>query len=565
MLICLVLCAKIKVNMADFQKEKELESKLGKLREKETEEKIAGLAAKAGLPYVNLTTIPIQQEALELIEENEARGAGLAPINKIGKTLKAAVLDPRDEKTKDLIKKLEQKGFDLKLYLVSQRSIEYAFGFYKNITKVHETRLGSIKLEEERINQFEKEIENLSDLKNKIFKIATTETLELLFAGAISAKASDIHFEPEEKNIRLRFRIDGILKDILNLNKNDYPAIMNRIKLIAGLKINIHDAPQDGRFTLKRGGDDIEIRVSALPGAYGENIVMRLLDPKTIRKNLEELGMREDVLEEIKKQLKKTTGSILTTGPTGSGKTTTLYAFINFVNKPGIKIITIEDPIEYHIEGISQTQVEPEKEYTFANSLRSIVRQDPDVILVGEIRDSETAEIAMHAALTGHLVFSTLHTNDAAGTIPRLIDIGTKPQVIAPAINLVMAQRLVRKLCEECKTKTEATPEETQKIKEVLKNLGDKIKAGKLNKEIQIFKAAGCKKCDFSGYKDRIGIFEAFAIDEEIEKLILKSPSISEIRDLLKRKGTITMIQDSYLKILEGITDFKEVERVLGE
>ena len=550
--------------MANLQKEKELESKLGKIREKETEEKIAGLAEQAGLPYLNLTTMLIQQEALELVKEDEARAANLVPINKIGKTLKAAILNPEDEKTKNLIKMLEQKGFDVKVYLVSPKSIDYAFDFYKNIVKTQETKLGSIKLEDEKINRFEKEIENLADLKNKIAKIATTETLELLFAGAISAKASDIHFEPEEKSTKLRFRIDGILKDVLDLNKNNYPVIMNRIKLIAGLKINVHDAPQDGRFTLKRGKDDIEIRVSALPGAYGENIVMRLLDPRTIRKSLEELGMREDILGEIKKQLKKTTGSILNTGPTGSGKTTTLYAFINFVNKPGIKIITIEDPIEYHIKGISQTQVEPEKEYTFANGLRSIIRQDPDVILVGEIRDSETAEIAMHAALTGHLVFSTLHTNDAAGTIPRLIDIGTKPQVIAPAINLVMAQRLARKLCEECKTKTKATPEETQKIKGVLKNLGEKVKAGRLDKEIQIFKAAGCEKCDSSGYKDRIGIFEAFAIDEEIEKIILKSPSISEIRDLLKEKGMITMLQDGYLKILEGITDFKEVERVLG-
>ena len=550
--------------MTDIQKEKELESKLGKIREKEAEEKIAEAAAESGLSYVNLLTLPIQQEALDAVEEKKARAAGLVPISKFGKNLKAAVLDPEKKETKNLIGELEEKGFIVKLYMASPKSIDYAFGFYKNRSKAGETKLGAIKLEEEKISQYEKEVANLSDLKSKILKIATTEVLELLFAGAISARASDIHFEPQEKNIRLRFRIDGILEDMLDLNKNEYPALINRIKLIAGLKLNIHDAPQDGRFTLKRRGGDIEARVSALPGAYGENIVMRLLDPKTIKKKLEELGMRKDLLEEVKKQLKKTTGSILTTGPTGSGKTTTLYAFINFVNGPGIKTVTIEDPIEYRIEGISQTQVEPEEGYTFANGLRSIVRQDPDVIMVGEIRDSETAEIAMHAALTGHLVFSTLHTNDAAGTIPRLIDMGTKPQIIAPAINMAMAQRLARKLCEECKIKTEATPEETKKIKETLKNSGGKIKESGPAKKIQIFKAAGCKNCNFSGYKDRIGIFEAFAIDEEIEKLILRSPAISEVRDLLEKKGMITMIQDGYLKILEGITDFKEVERVLG-
>ena len=409
--------------------------------------------------------------------------------------------------------------------------------------------------------KFEKGLENLSDLKNRILKTATTETLELLSGGAISSGASDIHFEPEEKSIRLRFRIDGVLEDIMNLNKNDYPAILNRIKLMAGLKINIHDSPQDGRFTIKKEKGDIEARTSVLPGAYGESAVMRLLNPQTLKKNLEELGMREELLAEIKKQLKKTTGSILTTGPTGSGKTTTLYAFVNFVNKPGIKIVTIEDPIEYRIEGISQTQVEPDKGYSFANGLRSIVRQDPDVILVGEIRDSETTEIVMHAALTGHLVFSTLHTNDAAGTIPRLIDLGTKPQVIAPAINLAMAQRLVRKLCPECKKKTKASAEEAKKVKEVLGKTGQPGKSD----EIEIFKKGGCEKCNFTGYKGRIGVFEGFTVDEELERLILKSPAISEIRDFLRKKGMMTMLQDSYLKILDGITDFEEVERVIGE
>ncbi|MEK7659519.1 MAG: GspE/PulE family protein [Patescibacteria group bacterium] len=411
--------------------------------------------------------------------------------------------------------------------------------------------------------KFEKGFESLSNLKNRILKTTTTEMLELLSGGAISSGASDIHFEPEEKSIRLRFRIDGILEDIMNLNKNDYPTILNRIKLMAGLKINIHNSPQDGRFTIKKenSDSDIEARTSVLPGAYGESVVIRLLDPQTLKKNMEELGMRNELLEEIKKQLKKTTGSILNTGPTGSGKTTTLYAFVNFVNKPGIKIVTIEDPIEYHIGGISQTQVEPDKGYSFANGLRSIIRQDPDVILVGEIRDSETAEIVMHSALTGHLVFSTLHTNDAAGAIPRLIDMGASPQAIAPAINLAIAQRLVRKLCQECKKKIKASPEEIKKIKEVL---GKIIQTNESN-EIEISKKEGCEKCNFIGYKGRIGVFEGFRVDDELEKLILKSPAVSEIKDLLRKKGMITMLQDSYLKILDGITDFDEVGRILGE
>ncbi|TSC91155.1 MAG: hypothetical protein G01um10142_94 [Parcubacteria group bacterium Gr01-1014_2] len=424
-------------------------------------------------------------------------------------------------------------------------------------TLIKETKLGVVELKEERTSNTEKEVKNLADLKNRMSKTATTEAVEIMFGGAVSVKASDIHLEPGEKSVGLRFRIDGVLQNVFDFEKKAYPAILNRIKLTAGLKINIHDAPQDGRLTLKGKEVDIEVRVSVLPGAYGESMVMRLLDPRALKKDLEELGMRSELLEEIKKQLKKTTGAILTTGPTGSGKTTTLYAFLNFVNKPGIKIITIEDPIEYHIKGISQTQVEPEKGYSFASGLRSIVRQDPDVILVGEIRDAETSEIAMHAALTGHLVFSTLHTNDAAGTIPRLIDLGAKPQIIAPAINLAMAQRLVRKLCQECKKKVEISAEEIKKMRESLKNIK------KIDKE-SIFKATGCKRCNFTGYQGRIGIFEAFPIDQEVEKLILKSPAISEIRELIIKKGMMTVLQDGYLKVLDGITDLAEIERILG-
>ncbi len=547
------------------QKEKELEKKLKDIQKKETERKAEELAKKVGLPYVDLTILPIQREALGAVEENEAKAANLAPIKRSGKSLKVAALNPDNEKTKNLIKKLRQAGFDVEIYIASQRSISHALSFYQGGPKTEETKLGQLVLGSEKANRIEKEIKNLSDLKNKVSKIATTEMLETLFAGALSVRASDIHFEPEEEGVRLRFRIDGILQDIFDLKKNDYPSILNRIKLTAGLKINIHDAPQDGRFTLKKEEADIEVRVSSLPGAYGESIVMRLLDPRTVKKDLEELGLREEPLEEVKKQLKKTTGAILTTGPTGSGKTTTLYAFINFVNKPGVKIITIEDPIEYHIEGIPQTQVEPEKGYNFSNGLRSIVRQDPDAILVGEIRDSETAEIAMHAALTGHLVFSTLHTNDAAGTIPRLIDMGIKPQIIAPAVNLAMAQRLVRKLCQECREKAKATAEEAKKIEEGLKNLPQKVKKPEIKNGIEFFKAAGCEKCNSTGYKSRVGIFEIFIIDEELEKLILKSPAINEIRDLVIKKGMVTIQQDAYLKILDGITDLKEVERVLGE
>jgi len=273
----------------------------------------------------------------------------------------------------------------------------------------------------------------VADLRDKVTKISATKMLEILIAGALKIGASDIHFEPETEKVRLRYRLDGVLSDIVAIDVLSYEKILNRVKIVSNLKLNINGAPQDGRFTINQKNAVIEVRVSILPSEFGETVVMRLLDPRTIKEGLEQLGIREDLLVLIKEQISKPTGAILTTGPTGSGKTTTLYAFVRHLNNPGTKIITIEDPIEYHIQGISQTQVEPEKGYGFANGLRAIVRQDPDIILVGEIRDAEAADIALQAALTGHLVFSTIHTNNAAGTIPRLIDLGVKPEIIAPA------------------------------------------------------------------------------------------------------------------------------------
>ncbi|MEX2052856.1 MAG: GspE/PulE family protein, partial [Candidatus Paceibacterota bacterium] len=342
-----------------------------------------------------------------------------------------------------------------------------------------------------------------------------------------------------------------------------YPNILSRIKLLSGLKINVHNVPQDGRFTIRQEGRDIEVRVSVLPGAYGENIVMRLLDPLTIRQKLEDLGMRGDTLAKIKKLLQKTTGSILTTGPTGSGKTTTLYAFLRQVNSPDVKIITIEDPIEYHIEGVAQTQVDARAGYTFADGLRSIVRQDPDVILVGEIRDAETAEIAMQASLTGHLVFSTLHTNNAAGTIPRLIDFNVKPVTIAPALNAAMAQRLVRRLCENCKKKQKIAAPDLELLRKYLAKLPKEVEATDLSESMEIHYPQGCEDCNGTGYKGRIGVYELFEIDPDMERLILKSPAISEVEDMAKEKGMITLLQDGLIKAISGITSIDEVLRVV--
>ena len=408
----------------------------------------------------------------------------------------------------------------------------------------------------------EKEIGNITILKRELEVVLdkeTTKILDVILGGAIKLEASDIHIEPKEEEAKLRIRLDGILQDVLVFNRKIYESLLSRIKLLSGMKLNVFDRPQDGRFSVLMEKLPIEIRTSTLPAEWGESIVMRVLNPKSLI-SLEELGLREDILKIFKKEIKKPNGMIIVTGPTGSGKTTTLYAILKELNKPGIKIITIEDPIEYRLEGIIQTQVDPKAGYDFANGLKAIVRQDPDVILVGEIRDFETAQIAVQAALTGHLVLTTLHTNDAAGTVARLIALGEKPVNIAPAINMAVAQRLVRKVCKKCSVLERPNDEEMEKIKEGLKNLNFKIP-----KHPKIRKVKGCEDCNFTGYRGRTGIFEAFLVDEEMEKFILTSPSISALREMAMKKGMVTMYQDGLLKVIDGITTIEEVERVVGE
>ncbi len=414
------------------------------------------------------------------------------------------------------------------------------------------------------------DIENFKKAIEKNLSGDISDLVSVILMGAISLSSSDIHLEPEEKITKIRIRIDGLLQDVVSFPKNAYQPIVSRIKLLAGLKLNIKDRPQDGSFSVlfpvpkTKNIKEVEMRTSALPADYGETIVMRILNPESL-KSIEELGLREDLLLMFKKEIQKPDGMIIVTGPTGSGKTTTLYAFLKFIHQPEIKIITIEDPIEYRLGGVSQTEVHPEKGYDFPKGLRAIVRQDPDVILVGEIRDLETADIAIQAALTGHLVFSTLHTNDAAGTIPRLISLGANPANIAPAINMAVAQRLVRRACKHCSFWRSPRKEEAEKIKNALCDIADRFAINIKSPELKIVEPEGCKFCNFSGYKGRVGIFEAILINEEIENLILKSPSIPEIKKTASKNGMISMYQDGFLKIIQGITTIEEVERMASE
>jgi len=393
-------------------------------------------------------------------------------------------------------------------------------------------------------------------------KSSTTDILENILAGALAAGVSDIHFEPERESIRLRFRMDGVLKDITNIPSSDYKYIVSRLKLVGGIKMNIVKMAQDGRFTIVSGEDRIEVRLSFNPSEYGETAVLRVLDPRNIALELKDLGLRSDDEAIVLKSLKKPNGMTLVTGPTGSGKTTTLYAFLKSVRSPEIKMITIEDPIEYHLEGVQQTQVDVAAGYDFGNGLRSILRQDPDIILVGEIRDLDTAEIAIHASLTGHLVFSTLHTNSASGAIPRLIDIGVKPQVIGPALNTIIAERLVRRLCDHCKKPAEISPEVLEKIKNFISGLPETVNKEPY-KDIKLFEPVGCPLCN-GGYKGRVGIFEILNIDDDFKSLIHEEASETDIIKFAVQKGFVTLQRDGILKAITGLTDLAEVERATG-
>ena len=408
-----------------------------------------------------------------------------------------------------------------------------------------------------------------SDLSERLASLSikqasTTLFLEEILGGSLGLGASDIHFEPTRDTVQIRTRVDGILREVGALTHDEYKYILSRIKLLGGIKFNIYEKAQDGRFTIlsRENKRNIEVRASISPSEYGSTIVLRIFDPEAVVVEINNIGLRLDGLNKIMSNLKKPNGMILVTGPTGSGKTTTLYSFINHINTSEIKIITIEDPIEYRLKGIQQTQVDASAGYDFGNGLRSIMRQDPDAILVGEIRDTETAAIAIQAALTGHLVFSTLHTNTAAGAIPRLLDLGAKPHSIGPSVNVIIAQRLVRKLCPICRRKIELNEENHKKIRKFITETFPKAFLSE-PQEALVHEPVGCSSC-IDGYKGRTGIFEIFEIDKDIEQLIHKESSEVEIEKCALEKGFINMQQDGVIKALTGVTSLLEVEKITG-
>lgn len=544
----------------------ESQEKLDTIRKKEEEDLAMILSQKYGIGFANLTATNVNAEALSLVPEEEARQAEIAAFQKKGKTVNVALRTPNSALAQKSMRELEERGFKVIPYMVSHASLEHAWDHYKDLSFAVQTESGVLNVSEEEVTKLRDTLTSLSQIQEEIVaalamqqQYRVTRILEVVIAGALANKASDIHIEPREKETQLRFRIDGVLIDIATIELATYFSMLTRIKLLSGLKINIKNAPQDGRFSMHIGPTEIEIRTSVLPGGYGESVVMRLLDPHSIGVPMEDLGILPKLLEALRQEIRKPNGMILNTGPTGSGKTTTLYAFLKQVMSPDIKILTIEDPIEYHLEGIVQTQIN-HKGYTFAAGLRSALRQDPDIIMVGEIRDNEVAETAIHAALTGHLVFSTLHTNNAAGAFPRLLDMGIQASMAGSAVNTVMAQRLLRKLDPDHKREVKLEGKDLAFVESVLKGINDQSQIPENVDTVWVPEETSNELL----YKGRIGVYEAIFTTRDIEQAIRSNLTIREIGDVAKKQGFLTMQEDAVIKVLQGITTLDEVRRIFG-
>ncbi|MCE9541674.1 GspE/PulE family protein [Candidatus Kaiserbacteria bacterium] len=547
--------------------EKKQDERLHELRAKEEEQLAQILSQKYGVDYSDLTSKAINSDALRLIPEEEARRAEIAAFHKINKQIWVAMRAPERPDALVTLKNLEGLGYSIRRFMVSLASLEHAWDRYHDISYATETEAGILTLSNETIQEMLGKLKTLEDIKVEIAAHAGSKdthrisrVLEIVMAGALSLGASDVHLEPEEAGVRMRYRLDGVLVEVLTFDAPTYGLVSSRLKLLAGLKLNIKNAAQDGRFSIVVGGKEIEIRLSVLPGAYAETIVMRILDPSTIALPMEALGFDKYLMEIFNHEIAKPNGLLLNTGPTGSGKTTTLYAFLRQVQNPGIKVVTIEDPIEYHLPGLVQTQVS--KDYTFAQGLRSTLRQDPDVIMVGEIRDAEVASTAVQAALTGHLVFSTLHTNDAAGTFPRLIDMGVNVDILGASVTVAMAQRLVRRLCPNCRQSVLIEGENRKTMDLLLANIphgGNELPENKDTMWIP----KGCEKCGGIGYKGRIAVVEVILMDKQIEECVRHSSSERDIWAAAKHQKIRRMAQDGAVKVLQGVTSLDELSRVV--
>ena len=543
--------------------------KLAKFKAKEAEHLARQKAARSDYTYVDLAGVSINTDALQLISEESARSLELVPFGMVDKKLRLAAHEPDKPAVQEALKKFKENGWKPDVYVVSPTSLKKAYGYYGDISATEKTQAGEIDITGNAVSGFlssnPDRDEAIALVKEALHKKQnTSRVLEALTAAAIVLKASDIHVEVGEKEVVLRLRIDGVLQPITSVPDKSYKLILSRIKLLSGMKLNITKEAQDGRFSIRVDGNDTEVRSSIAPSAYGESIVMRILSKSTLDVGLENLGMQPDFLKLMRREINRPKGLILNTGPTGSGKTTTLYSFLKEISKPGVKTITIESPVEYHLDGIVQTQVEPDEGYDFYDGLKAAMHQDPDIMMVGEIRDENTAKTALHAGLTGHRVLSTLHTNDAAGTFPRLVELGVNKNLIDSALNVAMAQRLLRKLCDECKQKVALAGAERDIIKTLTESIINPEKYADVLAVDHMYQASGCEHCNQTGYRGRIGVFEAIIVDSVVGDLVRENPSSREIwAHAQKNQDMLSMAQDGVLKILSGITDVAELQRVI--
>ena len=547
------------------------------LRRDEEESLTQSTADEIGVPYKDLTGVTINTDALRMIDEPVARKAEMAAFAMVGKKLDVAVKSPTNQEVVNELSRLEELGYETTIYMVSSRSLEKAFGRYNDISASEVSRGGLLDISDENLQRIASEVHNNTDVKTRLDQIFTSkdsheisEIMEIVFGSAIALRSSDVHFEPEETFTRIRFREDGVLQEIIQMDPMLYGRLLNRIKFISGMKLSNSEIAQDGRFTIFYKKIEMEVRVATAPGAYQESIVLRILNPEGLAVDFEKLGIEPKLFKIFEKEIAKPNGMILTTGPTGSGKTTTLYSFLKRIYDPGIKIITIEDPIEYHLPGITQEQVSHDKGFDFLAGLRAALRQDPEVIMVGEIRDKETATIAVNASLTGHMVFSTLHTNSAAGTIPRLLDLGIQPGILAAALTVSIGQRMVRRLCPICKKQGTLDPEKTQILRNVIKHAEDVGKdfatygiSSGMN--FITYDPVGCDNCNQTGYKGRVGLFEAILTDDVIAKEMTKTPPPTDrdIKRAAEHQKILTLIEDGVVKILTGMSSYDEVQSVV--
>ena len=512
-------------------------------------EMMAVMAQQYGLDTLDLDGYQIPLEVIESVPANVAKQYSIVPVMRHDEMLTVAMGDPTDMETLDSLRYVLHCDVDAVISPKKQitKLIDHYYGSIEASVDSFLDEISEGDVESQLISDMEKSGENLEEDDAPIIKLVT-----LIIVEAFKKKVSDIHLEPLEKRYRVRYRLDGMLYEVEAPPKYLQGNVTSRLKIMAKLDISEKRLPQDGRIQLKIGGKDVDLRVSTIPTSHGESIVMRILDKSSIQLDIPDLGFYSDDQALISQIISMPDGIFLVTGPTGSGKTTSLYAFLNSINTPSRKIMTVEDPIEYQLTGINQVQVDRSVDLTFGAALRSMLRQAPNIIMVGEIRDLETAEIAINAALTGHLVFSTLHTNDAPGAVARLVDMGVKPFLVASSVKAIMAQRLARSICKNCAAPTEPDPEELRLLEADLKDFDG----------ANLCKGRGCTECSDKGYKGRMGIYEIFMVSEEIQNLIFENKTTSEIRDAARKNGMRTLRDDGLRKAMAGSTTLEEVIRI---